>query len=90
MEATGKIRRIDDLGRIVIPKEIRKKMGISEGDPLELFIENNKVIFIKYNTELINDIDSLNIKVQNEETLSERDKKDIINKINEILEILRG
>ena len=90
MKVTGIIRRIDDLGRIVIPKEIRRTMGISEGDPLELFIENNKVIFIKYNTELINDIDSLNIKVQNEETLSERDKKDIINKINEILEILRG
>lgn len=54
MKATGIIRRIDDLGRIVIPKEIRRKMGISEGDPLELFIENNKVIFIKYNTELIN------------------------------------
>ena len=48
MKATGIVRRIDDLGRIVIPKEIRRTMGIREGDPLEIFTEDNSIIFSKY------------------------------------------
>lgn len=49
MKATGIVRRIDDLGRIVIPKEIRRTMRIHEGDPLEIFTESNgTVIFKKY------------------------------------------
>jgi len=50
MKATGIVRRVDDLGRIVIPKEVRRQLGISEGIPMELFMENGKVIFQKYNT----------------------------------------
>lgn len=49
MKSTGIVRRVDDLGRIVIPKEIRKYLNIREGEALELFIENNKLIFTKYN-----------------------------------------
>lgn len=41
MRATGIIRRVDDLGRVVIPKEIRKQLGIKESDPLELFIDTS-------------------------------------------------
>ena len=37
MKATGIVRRIDDLGRVVVPKEIRRSLNIREGDPLELF-----------------------------------------------------
>ena len=49
MKATGIVRRIDDLGRIVIPKEIRRTMRIHEGDPLEIYTESNgTVIFKKY------------------------------------------
>lgn len=49
MKATGIVRRIDDLGRVVIPKEIRKTMRIREGDPLEIFTERDgEVIFKKY------------------------------------------
>ncbi|MGN0557234.1 MAG: stage V sporulation T C-terminal domain-containing protein [Acutalibacteraceae bacterium] len=49
MKATGIVRRIDDLGRVVIPKEIRRTMRIREGDPLEIFTDNNgEVIFKKY------------------------------------------
>ena len=49
MKATGKVTRIDALGRIVIPKEIRRTMRIHEGDPLEIFTESNgTVIFKKY------------------------------------------
>ena len=48
MKATGVIRRIDDLGRIVIPKEIRKNLKINEGDSLEIYVDDSNVIFKKY------------------------------------------
>ncbi|MCC8022794.1 MAG: AbrB/MazE/SpoVT family DNA-binding domain-containing protein, partial [Clostridiales bacterium] len=49
MKATGIVRRIDDLGRVVIPKEIRRTMRIREGDPLEIYTEaDGEVIFKKY------------------------------------------
>lgn len=49
MKATGIVRRIDDLGRVVIPKEIRRTMRIREGDPLEIFTNaGGEVIFKKY------------------------------------------
>lgn len=48
MKATGIVRRIDDLGRVVIPKEIRRTMRIREGDPLEIFVEDGQVIYKKY------------------------------------------
>ncbi len=49
MKATGIVRRIDDLGRVVIPKEIRRTMRIREGDPLEIYTDTNGgVIFKKY------------------------------------------
>ena len=49
MKATGIVRRIDDLGRVVIPKEIRRTMRIREGDPLEIFTASDgEVIFKKY------------------------------------------
>ena len=50
MKATGIVRRIDDLGRVVIPKEIRRTLKIREGDPLEILIEKNCVCFKKYST----------------------------------------
>ena len=49
MKATGIVRRIDDLGRVVIPKEIRRTLRIRDGDPLEIYTERDgEVIFKKY------------------------------------------
>lgn len=49
MKSTGIVRRIDDLGRVVIPREIRRMLRIHEGDPLELFTtENGGVCFVPY------------------------------------------
>ena len=48
MKATGIVRRIDDLGRVVIPKEIRRNLRIREGDPLELYTVDGGVVFKKY------------------------------------------
>ena len=50
MKATGIIRNIDDLSRVVIPREIRRSLKIREGDPLEILIEKNCVCFKKYST----------------------------------------
>lgn len=48
MDSSGIIRRIDDLGRVVIPKEIRKTLRIKEGDPLEISSENDRLVFKKF------------------------------------------
>lgn len=56
MKATGIIRRIDDLGRVVIPKEIRRALKIEEGDPLEIFVKDDTVCFKVYRqTEQLKD-----------------------------------
>ena len=54
MKATGIIRRIDDLGRIVIPKEIRKQLKITEGENMEIFIDDNEHIILKKYSNLKN------------------------------------
>lgn len=51
MKATGIIRRIDDLGRVVIPKEIRKRFKIKEGDALEIYTSGSGVTFIPYHAK---------------------------------------
>ncbi|ALX49437.1 stage V sporulation protein T [Lentibacillus amyloliquefaciens] len=57
MKATGIVRRIDDLGRVVIPKEIRRTLRIREGDPLEIFVDREgEVILKKYSP--INELSS--------------------------------
>lgn len=48
MKSTGIVRNIDELGRIVIPKEMRKKMDIASSDPVEIYVEKDKIILTKY------------------------------------------
>ena len=48
MKSTGIVRRIDELGRVVIPKEIRKTLRIKEGDPLEIYTQEDELLFKKY------------------------------------------
>ena len=52
MNAIGIIRRIDDLGRIALPKEIRRTMKIKEGDPLMIYFDKDSIILKKYNTDI--------------------------------------
>lgn len=49
VKSTGIVRRIDDLGRVVIAKELRRTLGIKEGDPLETFTDGDSIILRKYN-----------------------------------------
>ena len=48
MKSTGMVRRVDELGRIVLPKEMRTVMDIAERDPLEIFVDNGRIILQKY------------------------------------------
>ena len=48
MKSTGIIRRVDDFGRVVIPKDVRKAVKIKENDPLEIFVDGDMVVFSKY------------------------------------------
>ncbi|MFZ2537888.1 MAG: AbrB/MazE/SpoVT family DNA-binding domain-containing protein [Oscillospiraceae bacterium] len=50
MKNTGIVRHIDCLGRVVIPKEIRSTFGIAEGDPIEIYVDEDCIIFRKYQT----------------------------------------
>ena len=49
MKSTGIVRNIDELGRIVIPKEMRTKMNIKNSDPVEIYVDGDKIILTKYN-----------------------------------------
>ena len=48
MKSTGIVRNIDELGRVVVPKEIRTQLGIANSDPVEIFMEGDKIIMTKY------------------------------------------
>ncbi|WP_342550932.1 AbrB/MazE/SpoVT family DNA-binding domain-containing protein [Lysinibacillus sp. FSL M8-0216] len=48
MKSTGMVRKIDELGRVVIPKELRRTLGIDNQDPLEIFIDGDQIILKKY------------------------------------------
>lgn len=51
MKVTGIVRRVDDLGRIVLPKEVRRKIGISEGTAMEIFVSSDGITLKKYYPE---------------------------------------
>ena len=53
MKATGIIRRVDELGRVVIPIELRNKFGITEKDPMEIYVDGTSIILKKYEPNCI-------------------------------------
>lgn len=69
MKTTGVVRRIDDLGRIVIPKEIRRNLRIKDGESLEIFVENEMIALKKFSS--MNDLNDI--------------CKDLVNTINQTL-----
>lgn len=62
MRSTGIVRKIDELGRVVMPIELRRSLDISEGNSLEIFTENEDIILRKYEPGCIFCGDSLNVK----------------------------
>jgi transcriptional pleiotropic regulator of transition state genes len=53
MKSTGIIRRVDELGRVVIPIELRNKFGINEKDPMEIFVDGSSIVLKKYEPNCI-------------------------------------
>ena len=53
MKSTGIVRNVDELGRIVIPKEMRTSLGIKNSDPIEIYVEGDKIILKKYHPKCI-------------------------------------
>ncbi|MBM7585814.1 stage V sporulation protein T [Bacillus pakistanensis] len=83
MKATGIVRRIDDLGRVVIPKEIRRAKGIEDGDPLEIFVDNNGAILLRHfkpSTERNNVLEWLDNALA--EAKNDKDRESIIQAIS--------
>ena len=93
MSSTGIVRKLDDLGRIVIPKEIRKYIGIKEGDSLEIFVDKDEIILRKYNAsmglcELVRELDNEFSHVKSGMETETANK--IYEHINALREILKG
>ena len=80
MKATGVVRRIDDLGRIVVPKEVRRTMRIKEGESLEIFVDGtDKIVLKKYSpVQNVNDFVSEFV-----DSIYASNKKDIVITDNE-------
>jgi stage V sporulation protein T len=80
MKATGIVRRIDDLGRVVVPKEIRNTLGIKEGDPLELYVDGDVICFKKYSTlpEIAQTVETLVNQISDPDVLRDLEETDAI------------
>ena len=91
MKSTGITRRIDDLGRIVIPKEIRKNLKIKENEVLEIFINNDEIILKKFShfndsEKVLSDyIKVINDMTSNDVIITDRDKVILSTKLEEKL-----
>ncbi|HDX9637278.1 AbrB family transcriptional regulator [Bacillus thuringiensis] len=90
MKATGVTRRVDELGRIVLPKELRRTLGIVEKDPIEIFVEDEKIILQKYKSydacAITGDISEKNISLANAQiVLSPEGAKLLIKEIQQQL-----
>ncbi len=96
MKSTGVTRKIDDLGRIVIPKEIRKNLGIRDGESLEIFTEEDSIILKKHSeiekfedlgkklSDLIESIFKVDVIITDREKVIASTKRDIL--INKLLD----
>lgn len=90
MRATGIVRRVDDLGRVVIPKEIRRSMGIREGEPMEIYLENDAVMFRRYSYKLTAEVARVAELVENHCNANEDTMDRLGELFNEIDNILRA
>lgn len=95
MKATGIIRRTDDLGRVVIPKEIRRMMRIREDDPLEVYTDTLDgapcICFRKYQTDFFNEVVKMADCIDNEmmDNATSEQRSEVRKHFNEIAKILK-
>ena len=91
MKNTGIIRRIDDLGRILIPKEIRRRLRLVDGDPIEFFLEEDMICLKKYNPEgdIRIRLSELDAVIQEEEDLDPYKKGELRRMIRDMEKVLK-
>ncbi|MED1383860.1 AbrB/MazE/SpoVT family DNA-binding domain-containing protein (plasmid) [Bacillus mycoides] len=91
MKATGIVRKMDELGRFVIPRETRRTLNIHKKDPLEIFVEGETIILQKYKSygtcPITGEISSQNIKLADGKmTLSPEGAKQLLEELEQYLE----
>ena len=69
MKSVGVVRKIDELGRIVLPKELRLSLGINEGDQMEIYVEGDSVLLRKYEPTCVFCGDTRNVAVYKEKNV---------------------
>ena len=90
MRATGIVRRIDELGRIVIPRDIRRSLGIREGDSLEIFVDGkDTVCFRKYTVDLRDEVEYLKGQIEIASNLSYGDQAKAMTLVNEVKKLIK-
>lgn len=91
MKATGIVRNMDHLGRVVIPKEIRRTMKISTGDPVEFFTDGDGLIIRKYDTngDMVQLLENVERSIQlTEPFISPSKKQMLLEKVREMKDIV--
>ena len=84
MKSTGIVRNLDKLGRVVISKEIRKKLNIEQKDPIEIFIEGNSIVLKKYENGCIFCNNSKDLQLYKEKLICKKCLEKISNLKNEV------
>lgn len=87
MKSTGIVRKVDELGRVVIPVELRRTLDVHEKDAMEIFIDNDKIIFKKYKPnmacQITGDITDENVSLADGKLiLSPEGASELVNEIN--------
>ncbi|RYL93640.1 AbrB/MazE/SpoVT family DNA-binding domain-containing protein [Sporolactobacillus sp. Y61] len=90
MKSTGIVRKVDELGRVVIPIELRRTLNIKEGDPLEIFTEEDRIIFQKYvpsmACQITNEVSPDNLVLANGKLiLSRKAAKEVVSEIEKYM-----
>jgi AbrB family looped-hinge helix DNA binding protein len=92
MKATGVVRRLDDLGRLCLPKEIRRTLHISPGDPIEFFVDDNSIILRRYDSygDMQQLLDNMERNIRLSDTLiTSKQLNKLLDKLKEMRAILR-
>jgi AbrB family looped-hinge helix DNA binding protein len=90
MRATGIVRRVDDLGRVVIPREIRRQMGIREGEPMEIFLEPDAVTFRRYSYNLADEVKRVAELIECNCNADSETMADISRMLSTVSELVKG
>lgn len=82
MKSTGIVRKVDELGRVVIPIELRRTLGINEKDPIEIYVDEDKIILKKYSAAkacaITGEVSDTNITVANGKLTLSRDGIEVL------------